>query len=196
MYSSDKGFSTKNAGEIITAILLLFSFHALFAQSPAKTGKLYKTISDYANDRPMAGYDVAYKQYNYTIFGGETFYVSENNSPKYKALKVKRFPTEFFTYNDFLIRIYKNKAYIVLSYGSLCFYSQYSAQAAWYYSETPDGEFKKFNQKKFEEYLTKYGLLESYKKDAPFLSSDANTNLTREVAWRAKYFNLLNEKMK
>ena len=81
--------------------------------------------------------------------------------------------------------------------GKLSFYSLYLTQNELYFAEEWDGELKKFKEKRLEEYLEKYNLLEEYKNDKPKreMKDDVNGYFNKTVQWRIKYFNLLNKKM-
>ena len=68
-----------------------------------------------------------------------------------------------------------------------------------FYSDGITGELKEYKTKIFEEYLTKYGLMEGFNKEKkPERLPDERPFAyhKREMAVKVKYYNLISEKMK
>lgn len=165
-------------------------------------GKFYKSLQDLIDDKPIKGVRIKNGSYSWTVIGGSDFKLIDD-AGNLKKEDAKDFPSDIFTYkrsNDdspMLIRIIDKSPYIVLVAGKLSFYSLYLTQNELYFAEEWDGELKKFKEKRLEEYLEKYNLLEEYKNDKPKreMKDDVNGYFNKTVQWRIKYFNLLNKKM-
>jgi hypothetical protein len=165
-------------------------------------GNFYKTLQDFANNKTIPGVRIKNGSYSWTVIGGSDFKLIDD-AGNLKKEDTKDFPSDIFTYkrsNDdspYLIRIMDKSPYIVLVVGKLSFYSLYLTQNELYFAEDWDGELKKFKENRFEEYLEKYNLIDEYKKDKPKreYKDDVNSYFNKTVAWRIKYFELLNKKM-
>lgn len=137
-----------------------------------------------------------------------------------EKFKASKFPYPYFTKdNGMLMRIFDGDMYYVLVEGALCYYIKikdgqvsYSGPGTFYvnrympsdyvptdyYSETLTGEIKKLKDSEFENYLEKQGLKSQYesdkvKREAKDSVDDYKIKLKNKLA---KYFRLLNEKLK
>lgn len=197
---------------------ITFGFFALvwatfcFGQTnKLKENKVYATVEDYKESKPVEGVLV-----NNVDKGGVEL-LKGGIKEKFKASK---FPYTYFTKdNGMLMRVFDGDIYYVLIEGALCYYIKikegqvsYSGPGTFYvnrympsdyvptdyYSETLTGEIKKLKDKDFDEYLEKQGLKTQYesdktKREARDSVDDYKMKLKNKLA---KYFRLLNEKLK
>jgi hypothetical protein len=167
-----------------------------------ENGRFYASYDDVANDKFIPGYQVKNGTYSMVTIVGESFKLIKKDGSLDKT-NVGDFPSTIFTYKSsdlsdlYLMKINKGKAYIVLSVGKFCFYSLYENQGMLYWSEGPDGEFKKFKPKILETYLKQNGLFDDYQHDKPKreFHDTVNDYFNKQVSWWLKYVILLNKKL-
>jgi hypothetical protein len=165
-------------------------------------GHFYKTLQDYKDNKHIRGIEIQFGSYEWLMIVGTKFKIKDT-AGYIRKVNAKDLPSDLFTYSNnedddpFLLRVMDKDPYIVLAAGELNFYSLFQAQNELYFSEGWSGELKKFKEKVFKEYLEKFGLLESYKKDKPKrqFRDSGNSYFNKIVIWQTHYFNLLNEKM-
>jgi hypothetical protein len=165
-------------------------------------GHFYKTLEDYVNDKPIPSVRIKNGSFSWNVIRGTDFKLIDDDG-NLKKESTKDLPSDIFTYKRdnfsdfFVMRLIDKKPYIILVAGKLSFYSLYEDNAKLYYTEGWDGKLESFREKDLEGYLEKYGLLEEYKKDKPKreFKDDVNGYFNKTVAWRMKYFELLNKKM-
>ncbi|MCL9810072.1 hypothetical protein [Flavobacterium luminosum] len=177
-------------------LLSLFISHFTFSQTDFK---FYKSIEDYANNKFIPNYDIIEYSWRNSDFTEETLRVKINNSGE-KKIKITEFPGEFYSAEKGqLWRQYKKESYIILAYGTYCYYVTpgFSSKPE-YYSETISGPIKRFSIGLLEKKLKEKGLFQQFKKDKPKREFKDNVNdyFNKEVKRNIKYFNLLNETYK
>lgn len=177
----------------------------------SRENKVYSTIDDYRSGKSVEGVLI-----NNVDKGGVEL-LKNGVKEKFKASK---FPYTYFTKdNGMLMRVFDGDIYYVLVEGALCYYIKikegqvsYSGPGTFYvnrympsdyvptdyYSETLTGEIKKLKDKDFDEYLERQGLKTQYesdktKREAKDSVDDYKMKLKNKLA---KYFRLLNEKLK
>lgn len=165
-------------------------------------GRFYKTLQDFINDNPIPGVRIKNGSFGWSMLSGLDYKLIDEAGNLTKE-DSKGLPSDLFTYkrnnyvSPYIIRIIDKKPYIVLSSGSLNYYSLYEDQEKRYYSEGWNGELQKFSEKDLENYLEKENLLEAYRNDKPKreFSDDVNGYFNKVIKWQIKYFDLLNEKL-
>ncbi len=186
---------TKSRKNLLSALFIVFSI-VTFGQTE---NRFYKTLEDYINDKPIAGFEIVSNSYNYVAVVGistESFKVLKNGQKE--KMELSKLPSELYTYGRSLSRTYDGSTYIVLAVGHYCYYIQQHDNSIKKYSESIKGDLKKFKEGWLEDELEKNGLLEDYKKDKPHRETHEteSTWLTKIVSRDVKYINLLNEKLK
>ncbi len=200
-------------------LLLIFNLSFCFAQidNSKKSGKFFKTYEDFVNDKAVEGIKIKRVLSQYWT----SLEIEQNG--QVKKVKDSEFPYNWF-YNGqgFLMRVFDGKIYYVVAEGPLCHYVK--AEEAWvgatyntstnqmnndltllpnpnevfkeYYSESSDGEIKKY--KSLDDYLEKYGLKEQFKEDKLIREAKDSVLDYKNKEWRKrlKYKKLINEKMK
>jgi hypothetical protein len=200
------------------SLIILMSIVSLLlnAQRDVVVGKhpnkFFNSYEDYKADKPIAGV-VLTKWNDYSPFKSE---ISENG----KTVTLKDLKGKYLWFCDdqgVLIRFYDNDLYHVIIDGGFTYYvvssksrvarygdsefdlsSRLDSPLADRYSETPNGEIKKFKMSILMEYLEKYGLKEQY--DSDKIKREAKDNVgmyeLKQQTKMLKYIKLLNEKMK
>ncbi|MBS1650931.1 MAG: hypothetical protein JSU07_02880 [Bacteroidetes bacterium] len=198
--------------KIILSLLIILLTNISFSQTKTVSpNKVFASIEDYKINKPIDGISV----YNVDKSGIEL-----NKNGEKEKFKPSKFPYTYFTKeNGMLMRIFDGDMYYVLVEGSLCYYIKikegqvsYSGPGTFYvnryspsdfvptdyYSEGLNGEIKKLKDKDFETYLGKNGLAAQYeedktKREAKDSVDEYKMKLKNKTA---KYFKLINEKMK
>ena len=201
------------------SLLILMSFLSLFlnAQRDIVVGKhpnkFFKSYEDYKANKPIDGVVLIKWSSNST----GKIELSENGVAQ--KLKVSKLTYTWFCNEEgVLMRLYDGELYYVVVDGPFTYYAQSSktwvarygdadfslvpqlsgSKIADRYSETPNGEIKKFSESVLKEYLAKYGLKDQY--DADKMKREFKDNVAsyedKQQLKLIKYMILLNEKMK
>ena len=170
--------------------------HLAFSQTDFR---FYKSIDDYVNNKFIPDYEIVPHTWRDSDFSDEAFKVKNDSGEEIK-MKITEFPGEFYSASaGKLWRKYKKKSYIILVYGTYCYYvvPGFSNKPE-YYSETISGPVKKFSLGVLKKKLKEKGLLRQFKKDKPRREFKDNVNeyFNKEVKRNIKYFELLNETYK
>lgn len=196
---------------ILSLFVIIVSTISYSQTKVVNPNKVYASIEDYKATKSVEGVSINNVDKN----GIEL--IKNGEKEKFKASK---FPYPYFTKdNGMLMRIFDGEMYYVLVEGALCYYIKikdgqvsYSGAGTFYvnryaqddyvptdyYSEGLTGEIKKLKDKDLDDYLEKQGLKSQYeadktKREARDSVDDYKMKLKNKIA---KYFRLLNEKMK
>lgn len=169
--------------------------------SKFENGRFYKSLEDYANNKPTDDFKIKAGSWGYTAIVGESCKLI-NKDGEIETQNLKDFPYTFFTYkkdmyNDRidLLKVIDGRAYKMLALGKFSFYALYFDNKFLYFSDGVSGSLEKFKEKDLEERLEKKGLLEAFKKDKPKreLADDVNGYFNKEIDWYLKYIEILNK---
>ncbi len=170
--------------------------------SKFENGRFYKSLEDYANNKPTDDFKIKAGSWGYTAIVGETCKLI-NKEGEIETQNLKNFPYSIFTYkkdmfNDRidLLKVIDGRAYKMLALGKFSFYALYFDNKFLYFSDGVNGSLEKFKEKELENRLEKNGLLEAYIKDKPKreFADDVNSYFNKEIDWYLKYIDLLNKK--
>lgn len=183
----------------IFIVVGIISLLATLTANSQQNNRLYATIEDYKNNKPIEGYELVENSWDCrTNF--ETFKVLRNGVVQ--KMKLTELPSELYTYDSTLIRTFAKACATVLVEGTICVYLYKCTGYDLWISEGITGGFTplyKFKYKglKFEELLKQYNLFDSYKKELPKREfRDNPSSYKTKLAKRDIYYiKLLNEKL-
>ena len=185
---------------LVTLITICFLSTISFGQK----NLFYASTDDYIAGKPIPGYEIVDGSYSNGTFG-VTFKVK--NGDQTTKIKLSELPSEFFSYAsiytypkyiDCFMRSYKGDVYMVIVNGPICLYSYFQFPERQYYSESITGKLKKYDRNVIEKFCKEYNLYDSYKNDHPKLkaSTTAEERINNNLQHDAKYFELINKKIK
>ncbi len=177
----------------------------------------YKSIDDFKAGKPIKGVKVIDGSWRYNFFK-ESLELERNK--KSDRVKVSEFPSEYFTYQNHLMRVFEKEIYYVLVEGKYCFYTKkmecelsgefpdFSVQhfenkdangvdigkVRHYFSTGIKGEIESFKEKTFKKILKEKELEAQFEADEPKreFKDSKDDYISKEINWFAKYFDLLN----
>lgn len=183
----------KNFRNLIVALLLI-SAATTFAQqiSQEEENLFYATLEDYQNYKPIAGISIVPR-----LHVENQFDISYGGAIKRVKCSSKDWPSDFFTHNGFLLRMFGKEPYIVLAMGKINYYSKWSEQNKIFTQDDWNGKLRKYNINHFAQLLKQYDLYEDYRNDKPKreFRDDVNGYFNKFLSWQVAYFKLLNKKM-
>lgn len=182
--------------QVLKISILLIAFFSTVFVNGQTNNRFYKTMDDFKNNTPIAGYEIEGDSWQYVIGGGESIMIIKDG--KRVKTKVTKLPSNLFFYNNTLMRVVGKSTYLVLTEGPLCYYASKLNNEEQYYSKTINGELINFKKSTFKKLLIEYNLYDQYKKDKPKreFEDSPNSYFNKLVARNIKYFDLINEKLK
>jgi hypothetical protein len=199
---------------------ILFSTLSLFLVSHFSNAQnFYKSIADYNAGKPMENVMVASGSWR-MVMGRETVELEKDKTTE--RTKLSNLPSELFTYNGKLMRVYDGHLYYVLVEGKYCYYvmkneSQVTGNCPSffiyhevqldpngkdignvrdYFSESITGEIDKLKNKKLKDFLKEKGLDTQFDTEEPKREKKDSKDsfISKEINRNAKFIAVLNSK--